>query len=176
MFAGYTVLRLLGSGGMGEVYLVQHPRMPRREALKILPLDVSGDPEFRARFNREADLAANLWHPHIVGVHDRGEFDGQLWIAMDFVEGSDAAQLLKSTYPAGMPEEQVADIVIAVAEALDYAHERRFLHRDVKPTNILLTQATGNQRRILLADFGIARQADDINGLTRRLAKCAGAQ
>jgi hypothetical protein len=78
---------------------------------------------------------------------------------------SDAAQLLKSTYPAGMPEEQVADIVTAVAEALDYAHERRFLHRDVKPANILLNQATGNQRRILLADFGIARQADDINGV-----------
>ena len=77
-FAGYTILRLLGSGGMGEVYLAQHPRLPRRDALKLLPLDWSADPDYRARFNREADLASTLWHPHIVGVHDRGEADGQL--------------------------------------------------------------------------------------------------
>jgi serine/threonine protein kinase, bacterial len=166
VFAGYTVIRLLGSGGMGEVYLVQHPRMPRREALKILPSDVSADPEFRARFNREADLAANLWHPHIVGVHDRGEFDGQLWIAMDFVEGTDAAKLLADRYPAGMPQHQVAEIVTAVADAVDYAHENRLLHRDVKPANILLTEPASGRRRILLADFGIARQSDEVSGLT----------
>ena len=82
-FAGYTILRLLGSGGMGEVYLAQHPRPPRRDALKLLPLDWSADPDYRARFGREADLASTLWHPHIVGVHDRGEADGQLWISMD---------------------------------------------------------------------------------------------
>jgi serine/threonine-protein kinase len=70
---------------MGEVYLAQHPRLPRRDALKILATDLSVDSDFRARFNREADLAATLFHPHIVGVHDRGEFDSQLWIAMDFV-------------------------------------------------------------------------------------------
>src|SRR3979409_1920483 len=89
-FAGYRILRLLGSGGMGEVYLAEHPRLPRRDALKILPADVSADPEFRGRFNREADLASTLYHPHIVGVHDRGEYDGQLWISMDYVEGPDA--------------------------------------------------------------------------------------
>ena len=72
-FAGFRVVRPLGSGGMGEVYLVQHPRLPRRNALKVLPADVSADPEYRARFNREADLASTLWHPHIVSVHDRGE-------------------------------------------------------------------------------------------------------
>src|ERR1700694_601616 len=101
IFAGYTVIRLLGSGGMGEVYLVQHPRMPRREALKILPAGVSAASDFRARFGRESDLAATLWHPHIVGVHDRGEFEGQLWLAMDFVDG--AAQLMRDRYPAGLP-------------------------------------------------------------------------
>jgi serine/threonine-protein kinase len=78
IFAGYTIIRLLGSGGMGEVYLAQHPRLPRRDALKLLPHDWSADAEYRARFNREADLASTLWHPHIVGVHDRGEEDGQL--------------------------------------------------------------------------------------------------
>jgi serine/threonine protein kinase len=124
---------------MGDVYLVQHPRMPRREALKMLPADVSADPEFRARFSREADLAASLWHPHIVGVHDRGEYEGRLWIAMDYVEGTDAARLLANRYPAGMPQHDAPEIVTAVAEALDYAHEHKLLHRDVKPANILLT-------------------------------------
>src|SRR6476661_4041311 len=72
IFAGFRIVRLLGSGGMGDVYLVQHPRLPRRDALKVLPADVSADAEYRSRFNREADLASTLWHPHIVGVHDRG--------------------------------------------------------------------------------------------------------
>ena len=114
-FAGYTVIRLLGSGGMGEVYLAQHPRLPRRDALKLLPHDWSADAEYRARFMREADLASTLWHPHIVGVHDRGEEEGQLWISMDFVDGLDAARLLADRYPAGMPVEEVARIVTAVA-------------------------------------------------------------
>ena len=100
-FAGYTILRLLGSGGMGEVYLAEHPRLPRRDALKLLPPDWSADAEYRARFNREADLASTLWHPHIVGVHDRGEADGQLWISMDFVDGLDAARLLARPLPGG---------------------------------------------------------------------------
>ncbi|WP_407665608.1 protein kinase domain-containing protein, partial [Mycolicibacterium vinylchloridicum] len=70
VFAGYRVECLLGAGGMGEVYRVAHPRMGRREAMKVLPADVSADEEYRQRFVREADLAASLWHPHIVGVHD----------------------------------------------------------------------------------------------------------
>jgi serine/threonine protein kinase, bacterial len=68
---------------MGEVYLARHPRLPRHYALKVLPTDLSADPDYRERFLREADLAAALWHPNIVGVHDRGESEGQLWIAMD---------------------------------------------------------------------------------------------
>src|SRR6202008_4259995 len=166
LFAGYTILRLLGSGGMGEVHLAQHPRLPRRDALKILPTDVSTDREFRERFNREADLAATLWHPSVVGVHDRGDFDGQLWIAMDYVEGTDAGQFMKARYPEGMPEYHVSAIVTAVAAALDYANQRGLLHRDVKPANILLTEPEDGERRIMLADFGIARQLSDVSGLT----------
>lgn len=165
-FAGYTIVRLLGSGGMGEVYLAQHPRLPRQDALKILPATVSADSEYRQRFNREADIAATLWHPHIVGVHDRGEYDGQIWISMDYVEGTDAARLLADRHGQGMPVQQVADIVTAVAEALDYAHERHLLNRDVKPANILLSRPGSRDQRILLADFGIARWDDDISGLT----------
>ena len=94
IFAGFRTVRQLGSGGMGEVYLAQHPRLPRHDALKILGTDVSVDEEYRQRFIREADLAATLWHPNIVRVNDRGEFNGQLWISMDYVEGTDAAQPL----------------------------------------------------------------------------------
>lgn len=166
VFAGYTIQRLLGSGGMGEVYLVQHPRLPRQEALKILPASVSADPDFRQRFAREADIAAALWHPHIVAVHDRGEHDGQLWITMDYVEGTDAARLMRDRYPHGMPPREVIDIVTAVADALDYAHERFLLHRDIKPANILLSDPRHGERRIVLADFGIARGVNDSNGLT----------
>jgi serine/threonine protein kinase, bacterial len=167
-FAGYTIIRLLGSGGMGEVYLAQHPRLPRRDALKLLPHYWSADAEYRARFNREADLASKLWHPHIVGVHDRGEEDGQLWISMDFVDGLDAAKLLAERYPAGMPIEEVVRIVSAVASALDYAHKQGLLHRDVKPANIMLTHLDDDgEQRILLTDFGIARNVNDISGLTK---------
>ncbi len=165
-FAGYTIVRLLGSGGMGEVYLAQHPRLPRRDALKVLPASVSADDEYRKRFQREADIAATLWHPHIVGIHDRGEADGQIWISMDYVDGTDAAQLLKERYPDGMPPHEVAAIVTAIAGALDYAHQGGLLHRDVKPANILLARPESGDQRILLADFGIARWADDVSGLT----------
>jgi serine/threonine protein kinase, bacterial len=165
-FAGYTIVRMLGAGGMGEVYLAQHPRLPRRDALKVLPASVSADDEYRQRFNREADIAATLWHPHIVGVHDRGDFDGQIWISMDYVEGTDAGRLLRERYPNGMPKAEVADIVTAVADALDYAHQRDLLHRDVKPANILLAYPESGDQRILLADFGIARWVNDISGLT----------
>jgi serine/threonine protein kinase, bacterial len=166
VFAGYTIVRLLGTGGMGEVYLAQHPRLPRLEALKILPENVSADAEFRQRFAREADIAASLWHPHIVAVHDRGEHDGQLWIAMDYVEGTDAAQLVRNRYPHGMPPKDALEIVSDIADALDYAHERYLLHRDVKPANILLTDTRTGARRILLADFGIAKAANETHGIT----------
>lgn len=167
-FAGYRILRLLGSGGMGEVYLAEHPRLPRQDALKVLPADVSADIDYRARFNREADLASKLWHPHIVSVHDRGECEGQLWIAMDYVDGLDAGRLLDSRYPDGMPTGLVVRVVNAVASALDYARKQGLLHRDVKPANIMLTHLDDDddEQRILLTDFGIARQMDDISGLT----------
>lgn len=166
VFAGYTVVRQLGAGGMGEVYLVQHPRLPRYDALKILPAQFTTDREYSERFNREADVVARLWHPHIVGVHDRGEYDGQLWITMDFVEGTDAAKMLHDHQGGGLPPEDVVRIVSAVAEALDYAHQQGLLHRDVKPSNILLAQSNSKFSRVLLADFGIARWVKDSSGLT----------
>ena len=165
-FAGYTIVRLLGSGGMGEVYLVQHPRLPRQEALKVLRPEFSRDASFRERFIREADLAAGLRHPHVVGIHDRGEHDDQLWIAMDYIEGAALSRLLELRYPAGMPVGHVIQIVTAVASALDYAHKTSLLHRDVKPANIIVADLDTDERRIFLADFGIARPLDDTSGIT----------
>jgi serine/threonine-protein kinase len=101
-----------------------------------------------------------------VRVNDRGEFDGQLWIAMDFVDGTDAAPLLRDRYPAGMPPDKVATLITAIASALDYAHQHGLLHRDIKPANILVANTQGDEQRILLGDFGIARSIADISGLT----------
>lgn len=165
-FADYTIVRLLGSGGMGDVYLAEHPRLPRRDALKVLRNEVCADNEYRQRFDREADLAATLWHPHIVGVHDRGDVDGQIWISMDYVDGTDAAEVLRDQFPHGMPKEEVLKIITGVAEALDYAHQRGLLHRDVKPANIMLTSPAEGEQRVLLGDFGIARRMDDTSNLT----------
>jgi serine/threonine-protein kinase len=168
VFAGYTIVRALGAGGMGEVYLVRHPRLPRHDALKVLPTGISRDSTFRERFTREADLASGLWHPNVVGVYDRGEHNGQLWIAMEFVDGTDAGRRLAGSH-LGLPVDDVTAIVTAVAAALDHAHKRGLLHRDVKPANIMLAEpdaARVEDRRILLADFGIARPLDEISGLT----------
>lgn len=164
VFAGYTILRQLGSGGMGEVYLAQHPRLPRQEALKVLPAELTLDREYRDRFDREAAIVATLWHPNIVALHDRGEFNGQLWISMDYVDGTDAARLLQGI-SHGLAPDEVVQIVTAVADALDYAHEHQMLHRDVKPANILLAKSHSGTRA-LLADFGIARRVDDPGTLT----------
>jgi serine/threonine protein kinase, bacterial len=166
VIAGYTILRSLGSGGMGEVYLAQHPRLPRRDALKLLSASVCSESEYRQRFNREADIAATLWHPHIVEVHDRGDVDGQLWISMDYVEGTDAGRLLAERYPDGMAPDAVVKIVTAVADALDYAHQKGLMHRDVKPANILMSNPDTENERIMLADFGIARWVGEPSSLT----------
>ncbi|GBE66425.1 serine/threonine-protein kinase PknI [Mycobacterium sp. MFM001] len=156
-FAEYTILRMLGFGGMGEVYLAQHPTLTRYDALKVLPAALTADTEFRERFTRETEAVTTLYHPHIVDVHARGEFDGRLWIAMDYVDGINAAQLVAEGHPGGMPAGDVLAIVAAVAAALDYAHRRGLLHRAVKPSNILLTNPQAGEQRILLSDFGITR-------------------
>ncbi|MEB3051729.1 protein kinase [Mycolicibacter sp. MYC123] len=166
VFAGYRIERLLGSGAMGEVYLARHPRLPRHDALKVLSGALTADDEFRQRFQLEADVAAGLFHPDIVGVHDRGEFDGRLWIAMDYVDGTDAAALIANRFPNGMPEADALAIITAIAGALDHAHHHGLLHRDVKPANIMVAEPDDAPRRILLADFGIARQLGEVTGLT----------
>ncbi|WP_328390979.1 serine/threonine-protein kinase [Nocardia sp. NBC_00416] len=163
---GYRLIRLLGSGGMGAVYLGQHPSLPRQDAIKILDEDLSGDPEFRARFEREGDLAAGLDHPNIVPVYNRGEEDGRLWIAMKFVPGTDASEEAQKG-PAIMPPRRALHIISEVGKGLDYAHRRRLLHRDIKPANFLLSNAPDDdEERVLLTDFGVAKSVEDSQHLT----------
>lgn len=161
-FAGYTIVRMLGSGETGTVYLVQDPRSAAWAALKVLSLTLSSDAEFRRRFHQETALAAHLYHPNIVEVHDRGEFEGQLWIAMDYIDGVNVTQLMRERFPAVLSVGEVLAIVTAAAAALDYAHQRGLLHRDVKPANIVLTSPGPGEPRILLTDFGIAGPRADM--------------
>jgi len=162
VFAGYTVEKLLGKGGMGAVYLARHPRLPRRTALKLLNREAFADPELRARFEREGNLVAQMDHPNIVSVYDRGVEGEQLWISMQYVDGIDGASLSPQT----LPPPRAAQIVAETAIALDYAHRMGVLHRDVKPANILLSRGAG-QERVFLTDFGIARAQEDTAHLTK---------
>ncbi|MFB8005313.1 serine/threonine-protein kinase [Nocardia sp. NPDC056000] len=161
MFAGFRIEKVLGRGGMGTVYLAGHPRLPRLIALKLLSRELYADEELRRRFEREADVAAALDHPNIVSVLDRGAEDGQLWISMQYVDGSDAGEFDEPVDPV-----RAVRIIAQTADALDFAHERGVLHRDVKPANILLTAGRGGDR-VLLTDFGIARLLDDQHHLTQ---------
>ncbi|MFD0363856.1 protein kinase [Nocardia sp. GCM10030253] len=157
VFAGYAIQRVLGQGGMGTVYLAKHPRLPRLTALKLLNRELYSDTEIRGRFEREADLVAQLDHPNIVTVYDRGAEDEQLWISMQFVPGADASSADVNVLEPGRAVQIVGD----TAKALDFAHANGVLHRDVKPANILLAKAPiGQPERVLLTDFGIAGVRD----------------
>ena len=157
--AGFRVLRLLGEGGMGAVYLVQHPDLPRKDVLKVLHGGMAHQPALRERFEHEARLAAGLNHPNIVQVFDRGLTDDQLWIRMQYVEGTDAQEALAA---GPMDPRRVLHIIRSVGSALDYAHRAGLLHRDVKPANILLAAAghADDAEHVMLTDFGIAKAMD----------------
>ncbi|MBF6456719.1 serine/threonine protein kinase [Nocardia cyriacigeorgica] len=162
-FAGYQLEGVLGQGGMGTVYLAKHPRLPRSVALKLLNKAVSDDPELTRRFELEADVVARLDHPGIVGVFDRGADEGHLWIAMQYVRGTDAGSWNAGMHPASTAARLIGD----TAGALDYAHGQGVLHRDVKPANILIADAdAGRESHAVLTDFGIARLTEANTTLT----------
>ncbi|MEU4430242.1 serine/threonine-protein kinase [Nocardia rhamnosiphila] len=164
VFAGFTVERLLGEGGMGAVYLARHPRLGKQTALKLLKPELFADAAIRTRFEREADLAAALDHPSIVTVYDRGVEGDHLWMCMQYIDGADAG----TVNPLALAPEKAVQIIAGVADALDYAHGMGVLHRDVKPSNILLARANpGQGERVFLTDFGLARLRAETVRLTQ---------
>ena len=147
----YRVLKRLGSGGMADVYCAEDTQLGRRVALKMLYRRFAEDEEFVERFRREASSAAGLQHPNIVGVFDRGEWDGTYYIAMEYLEGQTLKQLVREH--GACPPELAIDITIQVLRAARFAHKRGIVHRDIKPHNVIL-DAEG---RAKVTDFGIAR-------------------
>ncbi|WP_228791789.1 serine/threonine-protein kinase [Nocardia puris] len=160
VFAGYRIERILGSGGMGTVYLARHPRLPRSVALKVLDLSAGADGDFRIRFEREAELAVRLDHPNVVEVYDRGQEGDRLWISMRRVDGSDVSDLIRRGR-AELPPRRAVDIIAQAAAGLDAAHHRGLLHRDVKPANLLVAVDDEGRDQVFVTDFGIARSRDD---------------
>jgi thiol-disulfide isomerase/thioredoxin len=147
----YRLLSKLGQGGMGAVYLAHDPRLDRRVALKVLPPDVAPDAAAPARFRREAQALARLAHPGIVQVHDADEDGGRLFLVMEHAEGEDLARRVRRAGP--LPPAEAADCARQAALALHHAHQRGLIHRDVKPSNLLLTP----DGRVKLLDLGLAR-------------------
>jgi serine/threonine-protein kinase len=165
--AGFCITRQLEYAEFGELYVAEHPRLPRLQLLQLIPAKISADLDYREDFNQESDLAATLWHPNILGLTDRGELEDQLWISTDYLDGDDTAQLLGDNHPDGMPTKMVIEIVSAIGDALDYAHDRGVLHRYVNPGNILVSKTPADKRRIALYGFGVARPTGNHNTLTR---------
>jgi serine/threonine protein kinase len=156
----YQVTAPLGEGGMAAVYKAFQPSMDRYVALKILPRYFASDPQFVGRFEQEAKVIARLQHPHILPVFDFGEADGYTYIVMPFVEGGTLADLLEGQ---PLPLAQIERVIGQVGDALAYAHSRGVVHRDVKPSNILIDPG-GN---CLLTDFGVAKIVEGTAQFTR---------
>ncbi|MGH2798419.1 MAG: protein kinase domain-containing protein [Thermoleophilaceae bacterium] len=162
-FAGYRVESLVGRGGMGVVYRAWDLSLERPVALKLIAPELAQDERFRARFLREPRLAASLDHPGVVPIYEAGEWEGQLYLSMRFVEGSDLKSVLERD--GTLPPERALVVLAQVADALDAAHRRGLVHRDVKPGNVLLDEAG----HAYLTDFGITKQVGGVSTDTGRV-------
>jgi len=147
----YRVVSRLGSGGMADVFLAEDQQLGRKVALKLLHRRFAEDPDFVERFRREAQAAAGLQHPNVVGVYDRGEYDGTYYIAMEYLPGRTLKQLIREEAP--LDPIRAIDITIQILKAARFAHRRGIIHRDLKPHNVMIDDA-GDAK---VTDFGIAR-------------------
>src|SRR5258705_2405964 len=147
----YHVVKKLGEGGMGQVYLAEHVKMGRRSAIKVMNRAMVHDPDAVARFNREASNASRINHPNVCAIYDFGEtVDGLIFLAMEFIEGEPLTDLLEREGALSMS--RATTVFLQTADALHAAHELGIVHRDLKPDNIMLTKAT-----VKVVDFGIAK-------------------
>jgi WD40 repeat protein/serine/threonine protein kinase len=162
----YRIESRIGEGGMGVVYLAEHAVLERKVALKVLTPQMADDEAFRQRFLRESRLAARLYHPNVIPIHDAGESDGVLYLAMHYVEGTDLATVLRAGGPLS-PDETIS-ILEPVAGALDEAHANGLVHRDVKPANIMIGTPVAGSRttQVFLTDFGLVRRIDSQTRIT----------
>jgi beta-lactam-binding protein with PASTA domain/tRNA A-37 threonylcarbamoyl transferase component Bud32 len=147
----YSIISRLGSGGMADVYCAQDLQLGRKVALKLLYRRFAEDEQFVERFKREASAAAGLQHPHVVGVYDRGEYDGTYYIAMEYLEGRSLKQIVQEEGPLA-PERAIA-LIVQILRASRFAHQRGVIHRDIKPHNVIVDE----EERVKVTDFGIAR-------------------
>ena len=152
-FGRYQLLGLIGKGGMGKVFKAHDTAIDRDVAIKVLPTDLANEPGYRERFRREAHTAARLTEPHIIPIYDFGEIDGRLYLVMPIIDGIDVSTLLKRDGP--MSPSRAVRLIEQVAAALDTAHAHGLVHRDVKPSNALMTA----REFVYLIDFGIAHDA-----------------
>jgi serine/threonine-protein kinase len=161
VLAGYRIEERIGRGGMGLVYRAEHLNLRRRAAIKIIAPELAETSGFHERFNREARIAAALQHPNIVTVYDAGDEDGLLYLAMQYIEGSDLSSVLRSQ--GRLRPYRALDVCRQVAAALDAAHAQGLIHRDVKPANVLIEGRTA-----FLTDFGLTKR---IEGTQTNLTK-----
>jgi serine/threonine protein kinase len=165
IIAGYRIDGLISRGGMGLVYRVTNIALRRIYALKVLAPELAEDEQFRDRFKREMRIASSLHHPNIVGIHNAGGQDGVLFFVMDYVTGTDLREVLLKT--GALDPERAVDLLEQFASALDAAHRRGLVHRDVKPANILITVKDGEEHAYL-TDFGLAKRFDNASALTAK--------
>jgi serine/threonine-protein kinase len=152
----YHILKKLGEGGMGSVYLAEHVKMGRKAALKVMNPGMAQDPDAIARFNREAANASRLNHPNVCAIYDFGETtDGLIYLAMEFIEGQSLTSLIEKTGALTPP--RAAAIIHQAADALQVAHDYGIVHRDLKPDNIMITKARDGSDVAKVVDFGIAK-------------------
>jgi serine/threonine-protein kinase len=152
----YHVLRKLGEGGMGEVYLAQHVKLRRLQALKVMRSEMSRDPDAASRFNREASNAAEIDHANVARVYDFGETpEGLVYLSMEYVDGISLSALLKSQ--GALPPAVAASLAMQIADGLAAAHQLKVVHRDLKPDNLLVVGDPDGPRTVKIVDFGIAK-------------------
>ena len=171
VIAGYRLDELAGRGGMGVVFQATHIALERRVAVKLIAPELAVNEQFRERFKRESRVAASIDHAHVIPIFDAGDEDGQLYVAMRYVDGTDLGELIARQ--GNLPPLQAVELTAQVGDGLDAAHERGLVHRDVKPANVLL-ESRGSGYHSYLTDFGLVKTVGEASGVLTRTGQWLG--